>query len=53
MELKDYLSEKYATDNARHQKFEYHVARERFEITIYCNNKSAKIHADNLGLTLC
>lgn len=52
VELKDYLTKTYVTNKARHHKFEYHVGKERFEVTIFCNDKSAREHADNLGLTL-
>jgi len=52
IELKDYLKTTYRTDKARHQKFQYHVGRDKFELTIYCNDETAKKHCDNLGLTL-
>lgn len=54
VELKDYLTEKYPTSNAKgYQQFEYYVGDERYEVTLYCNNKNAKIHAENLGLKKC
>jgi hypothetical protein len=51
-ELSNYLQEKYVTDHNKHYKCQYHVGKEKHQITIFTNRAGAIEHCDNLGLTL-